>query len=43
MFIHSKERVVKKGKIKCSPQVMCGVDIKRLLDDTSHYINEFDV
>jgi len=25
MFIHSKERVIKKGKIKCPPQVMCGV------------------
>jgi hypothetical protein len=41
--MHSKERVVKKGEIKCPPKVMCGVDIKRLLYDTIHNINEFDV
>jgi hypothetical protein len=35
--------VVKMGKIKCPPQVMCGGDIKRLMDGTSHYINELDV
>jgi hypothetical protein len=39
----SKWKVVKKGKIKCPPQVMCGGDIKRLMDGTSHYINELDV
>jgi hypothetical protein len=43
MFMHSKERVVKKGKIKCPPQVMRGVDIRRLLYDIIHNINEFDV
>jgi hypothetical protein len=37
----SKWKVVKKGKIKCPPQVMCGSDIKRLLDGTSHCNNEF--
>jgi len=33
MFTHSKERMVKKGaKQNVHPQVMCGVDIKRLLN-----------
>jgi hypothetical protein len=44
MFTHFKE-LVKKGKIKCALnfQVICGLDIKRLLDGTSYYMNEFDV
>jgi len=25
------------------PQVMCGGDMKKLLNSISHYINEFDV
>jgi hypothetical protein len=32
MFTHVKERMIKKDKIKCPPQVMCGGDIKRLLN-----------
>jgi len=32
MFTHFKERVVKKDKIKCPPQVMCEGDIKNLLN-----------
>jgi hypothetical protein len=32
MFTHSKEKMVKRGKTKCPPQVMCGVDIKFLLN-----------
>jgi hypothetical protein len=44
MFTHFKERVVKKGKIICALnfQVICGLNIKRLLDGTSYYMNEFD-
>jgi len=42
MFIHSKEDSLKKEKKKSS-QVMCRVDIKKLLNGTSHYINEFNV
>jgi hypothetical protein len=41
MLTHSKERVVRMGKIKCEcPQVTCGDDIKKLLDATSYYIDE---
>jgi hypothetical protein len=35
-------RVVRRGKIKCTSQVKCEGDIKRLLDANFHYINEFD-
>jgi hypothetical protein len=43
-IIHSKKRVLRRGEIKCpTSYVMCGAHIKRLLDVTSHYINEFDV
>jgi len=41
MFTHSKERVVRRGKIQCEcPQVTCGGDIKKLLDVISYYIHE---
>jgi hypothetical protein len=43
MFTHSKNKVIKRGKIKCPPQGMCGDNVKRLLDGTFHNINEFDV
>jgi hypothetical protein len=36
MFIDVKEKVIKRGEIKCPPQVICVGDIKRLLDTTSH-------
>jgi hypothetical protein len=39
MFTHSKEE----AKWNVHVQVMCEDDIKRLLDDISHYIMEFDV
>jgi hypothetical protein len=36
MFIHSKEKVVRRDKIKClAPQVMSGGDIERLPIATS--------
>jgi hypothetical protein len=40
---HSKDRLVKRGKIECHPQIMCGGDIRILLNVISHYINEFNV
>jgi hypothetical protein len=45
MFFHSKERVLKNGKSKFHPQIMCGGNIKWLLDITFHQIlmNKFDV
>jgi hypothetical protein len=44
IFTHFKERMVKKDKIKCPPQVMCGGDIKKIVK--YHFIlniNEFDI
>jgi hypothetical protein len=37
MFTYSQERVVKRGKLICPPQVMCEGD-KRLLNAISHQI-----
>jgi hypothetical protein len=43
MFIHSKDMVVRWGKIKCPSQVKHAYDIERLIEGTSCDINEFDV
>jgi hypothetical protein len=43
MFIHSKDMVVRWGKIKCLSQAKHAYAVERLIEGTSHYINEFDV